>query len=492
MKNQIYNPYMPLTEYVPDGEPHVFGDRVYIYGSHEEAGGSTYCSLPYTVWSAPVDDLTDWSNNGVSYTVEQDPHATPDRRQMYAPDCVQGKDGRYYLYYCLSGPQGVGGYWGPISVAVCDSPDGKFEYYGDVRNPDGTTYTRYVAFDPAVINDGGTVRLYYGTQMPFEDHMNFLNRRILWKMQEKVYRKAYADVSSPEGVMGAITVPLQDDMLTIASEPRRIAPTKTKDTPWQGHSFFEGSSIRKIGDTYYFIYSSERNHELCYATSKFPDRDFVYRGVIVSNGDIGYKGRTDKKRLNHTGNNHGSIENINDQWYVFYHRQTHGSDYSRQACAERITILPDGSILQAEMTSCGLNGGPLAGVGTYPAGIYCNLTNGKMPHATNRKICGDFPKGVQREGVFYLTNLSGGTWVGYKYFAFAGTKAVTLKCRCKGAVSVGASFSMNAVPQKLTPLPVGDSWQTVKLQPDFPSGTAPLYLYFAGKDCAELLEFTLE
>lgn len=37
--NQVFNPYLPLYEYVPDGEPHVFGDRVYIYGSHDEAGG---------------------------------------------------------------------------------------------------------------------------------------------------------------------------------------------------------------------------------------------------------------------------------------------------------------------------------------------------------------------------------------------------------------------------------------------------------------------
>ena len=29
---QVYNPYLPLWEYVPDGEPHVFGDRVYLYG----------------------------------------------------------------------------------------------------------------------------------------------------------------------------------------------------------------------------------------------------------------------------------------------------------------------------------------------------------------------------------------------------------------------------------------------------------------------------
>lgn len=31
------NPILPLTEYIPDGEPHVFGSRVYLYGSHDKA-----------------------------------------------------------------------------------------------------------------------------------------------------------------------------------------------------------------------------------------------------------------------------------------------------------------------------------------------------------------------------------------------------------------------------------------------------------------------
>ena len=38
-KMQAMNPYLPLYEYVPDGEPRVFDGRVYIYGSHDLAGG---------------------------------------------------------------------------------------------------------------------------------------------------------------------------------------------------------------------------------------------------------------------------------------------------------------------------------------------------------------------------------------------------------------------------------------------------------------------
>lgn len=108
MIKQVYNPYLPLDEYIPDGEPHVFGDRIYIFGSHDREGGSTYCELDYTVYSAPVSDLTDWKCEGIIYRAVQDPHYCKERKQMYAPDVVQGADGRYYLYYALSGNAGNG------------------------------------------------------------------------------------------------------------------------------------------------------------------------------------------------------------------------------------------------------------------------------------------------------------------------------------------------------------------------------------------------
>ena len=40
---QAYNPYLPSWEYTPDGEPHVFGNRVYVYGSHDQFRGPVYC-----------------------------------------------------------------------------------------------------------------------------------------------------------------------------------------------------------------------------------------------------------------------------------------------------------------------------------------------------------------------------------------------------------------------------------------------------------------
>lgn len=41
-ENHGMNPYLPSWEYVPDGEPHVFGKRVYIYGSHDRFAGYAF------------------------------------------------------------------------------------------------------------------------------------------------------------------------------------------------------------------------------------------------------------------------------------------------------------------------------------------------------------------------------------------------------------------------------------------------------------------
>ena len=415
-KNQIYNPFLPLYEYIPDGEPHVFGDRVYHYGSHDKEGGDTFCMLDYVCYSAPVDDLTDWRYEGVIYQAKQDPRY-PAPQYMYAPDVVQGNDGRFYLYYCMGGDYGQGGYQGPVSVAVCDTPAGKYEYLGVVKNPDGSPMLKYICFDPAVLNDDGTIRLYYGTQYDYEERNDFLTNDFYLQDEIEMFGRSREEILSyPDSIMGPVMAVLSDDMLTVKEEAKHIIPYRVKGTSFEAHPFFEGSSMRKVGKKSYFIYSSWQNHELCYATSDQPDRDFVFGGTIVSNGDIGYRGRDTQHKLNMTGTTHGSIIEINGQWYVFYHRLTHKSDYSRQACAEKIRILEDGSIPQAEMTSCGLNDGPLSAEGTYPAVIACNLTNGHMPHGSNSVFQISFPNVTHKGQERFIAEIEDHTLIGYKYF----------------------------------------------------------------------------
>jgi hypothetical protein len=492
-KKQAFNPFLPLDVYIPDGEPHIFGDRVYLFGSHDKEGGDAFCMLDYEAFSAPVSDLTDWRSEGIIYRANQDPDHSETYKYMYAPDVVRGNDGRYYLYYAMAGKA----FTGPIKVAVCNTPAGKYEYLGSVRNKDGSPYTRHITFDPAVINDGGIIRLYYGWSLAFDgvkpETVNAMDEKLL-EVQTRMFGKSKEEILlEPYGIMGANVVTLANDMLTVVSEPKRIAPGQfdSFDTSFENHAFFEGSSMRKIGGAYYFIYSSEKMHELCYATSEYPDRDFVFGGTIISNGDIGYNGREAKDRLCITGNNHGSIVNLGGKWYVFYHRQTHKTHFSRQACAEEIEITVDGRILQTEMTSCGLNGGALIAKGDYPAVICCNLTNGNMPHLVRERAEERIPFITHGNGDRFISEIADGTMVGYKYFAFEGKVFVSVTYRGNGSGELAVSTESGNSPSVIRIRP-SDSWTNSVTARISVSGCKPLYFRYSGTGTIDLLKFTLK
>ena len=504
---QVYNPYLPIDVYIPDGEPHVIGDRVYVFGSHDKEGGETYCELDYVGYSAPVDDLSNWKYEGVIYSASQDPHSSEivdgygPRKYLYAPDVVCGNDGRYYLYYCLSAAKGKGGFYGPISVAVCDTPVGRYEYHGDVRYPDGRLMKRFIPFDPAVINDEGKIYLYYGWS--YSARMSGVDEDTLKEKMKESFNKTDEDIARDGiGIMGANCVELENDMLTVKSEPKRIVPCHRMalGTEFENLAFFEASSIRKINGKYYFIYSNQVNHQLCYAISDYPDKGFRAGGVIISNGDVGYKNRLEEDRLACTGTNHGSIECINGRYYIFYHRNTHLTSYSRQGLAEEIEIQEDGSIRQVCMTSCGLNGGPLKAKGTYPSVIACNLTDGEMPHNGNSSSDKIKPNITHGDNERFITSISDNTLIGFKYFAFVGkcSLALLLRGEGQGRIYVGTDESITDssefdTDQCKTSLEVFSSKEWRKYVVELEEyGDKPLYLVFKGEGRFDLLNLTFE
>ena len=218
---------------------------------------------------------------------------------------------------------------------------------------------------------------------------------------------------------------LGPDMVTIEEEPIFVAPgcEHSAGTGFEKHAFFEAPSIRKRGDVYYFVYSSEVMHELCYATAKDPRGPFTYGGVIVSNCDLHidtYKPA--EMAMAYGGNNHGSLVEIAGQWYIFYHRQTNGHWYSRQGCAEPVYFDAEGKIAQVEITSCGLNGGPLKGEGTYPAYIACNLFTEEHALMAGKpgapRVTQDGRDDDKEPG--YITDIVAGTTMGFKYFRLQG------------------------------------------------------------------------
>ena len=91
------NPFLPLWEYIPDGEPYVFEDpdapgkmRVYVYGSHDNLRDK-YCGRDQVVWSAPVEDLGKWRFDGVIFRSLNGADGKPLNKNglgdiLYAPD----------------------------------------------------------------------------------------------------------------------------------------------------------------------------------------------------------------------------------------------------------------------------------------------------------------------------------------------------------------------------------------------------------------------
>lgn len=464
MKREAFNPYLPSWEYIPDGEPYVFGDRVYIYGSHDYYNGHVFCLGDYVCWSAPTDDLGDWRYEGVIYPKTEDPLNREGKMCLYAPDVTVGPDGRYYLYYVLD-------HVSVVSVAVCDTPAGKYSFYGYVHYPDGTRLGEREGdepqFDPGVLTEGKDTWLYTG----------------------------FCGVGDRSRT-GAMVTLLDEDMLTIKEAPRFIVPGSeySAGTEYEGHAFFEAPSIRKRGDTYYFIYSSQVMHELCYATSDKPNADFSYGGVIVSNCDLhidSYKPAD--MPMAYGANNHGSIVEINGKWYIFYHRHTNGTWYSRQGCAEEICINESGSIAQVEMTSCGLNGGPLKGEGEHPAYLACNLFT-KEPSI----YVGDdrFPKIVQEgrdgdEEPGYIANMKDSATAGFKYFDCKGIKkfGITTRGYAGGVFEIRTKWDGEVIAK--IKIEYSNVWETYTTDIDLPDGVHAIYITYTGDGNVSLKSFTL-
>lgn len=477
---QVVNPYLPSWEYIPDGEPHIFGDRVYVYGSHDKFNAPIFCVNDYVCWSAPMDDLSDWRYEGVIFKKNQDPKNKLGLRLLFAPDVCQGPDGRYYLYYAFD-------FMGIMGVAVCDEPAGQYQFLGHIHYKDGTIWGRRAGdqfpFDPGVLaDDDGRIWLYSGFYTP---------------------TPAIVTGGTKLKNDGGVVVELEQDMVTIKTEPKLIFP-KEGPGSFPDHEFFEASSIRKDGGRYIFVYSSRHNHELCYAVSERPDGGFIYGGTLVSQGDLFMDGRTEEKDgTNYLGNTHGGMLKVGDQWYIFYHRQTNRHSYSRQACAEKLAQDPDGSFRQAEVTSCGLNNGPLKGEGRYEARIACNLWSkegvGRYDGQSPKKRLAAHPyftqtgKDREGDGDQYIANMRDGATAGFKYFEIDHLEniSVELSGRAEGKFLVSATpdFQVTAacIPVKLDSSERKDFGSVCTID----DGVSALYFRFVGEGVVNFHPFTL-
>ncbi|WP_115728522.1 family 43 glycosylhydrolase [Actinomyces culturomici] len=477
----LANPVLPEGVYIPDVEPRVFGDRLYLYGSHDRYGGPDFCMENYEVWSAPLDDLSVWTNHGVSYRRDQDPvnnDVQPGQalRRLYAPDVVRVPDGRYALFYCMDDYPLMG-------VATAERPEGPFDFLGYIRHSDGTPLGEgegdVLPFDPGVLVDDGRVYVYSGNGPVNAAHRRFDTVR----HHSHVFE------------LGA-------DLTTIIDGPHPLLPdvSESGGTGFEGHEFFEASSPRRIGDLYYLVYSDIHWHALAHATATSPLGPFHYRGVLVSNGDIGVDRRKGPlQAAMPIGNDHGGLVELGGRWFLFYHRHTGGIMASRQTCAEPLELLPDGSFARARLSSTGLRGRPFDGRGTFRAHWACRLTHRWNGSFYSVKGTGFLPS-IRQAGAGerlhqYVANLRDGCTAGYRSFrGLAPTISVVARASGRGRLEVSTEDG-----RRLASVPIAPSrrWRrTASVVLDLSgideADEVALLLTYRGRGRLDLDSFTLE
>ncbi len=341
------NPYLPLWEHLPDGEPRVFEDpdhpgkyRLYIIGSHDVRFNS-YCGADIRMWSAPVEDLTNWKDEGAIFTY----NIQNQWDVMYAPDIVEikQKDGKkvYYLFPHSRGHR--------REAMVCkgDRPNGPFTPINLNAEGTATVPGSIFGFDPSVFVENITD----ASDPDFDKGFRAYG---FWGFQRS--SAAQLDQNTMYSVRpGTEVIPYFIPACTHDGKVRdpqgTTYPALYKEQKPEDFGFFEASSIRKVGNKYVMIFSGfsgkeygvgNSNSTLRYAYGDSPLGPWRSGGVLVDSRGI--VPSTDGSRLicaNAGHNTHGSIEEVNGQWYVFYHRPPRGFGFARQAMVAPITIQCD-------------------------------------------------------------------------------------------------------------------------------------------------------
>ena len=452
------NPYLPLWEHLPDGEPRVFEDpdqpgkfRAYIIGSHD-THYEKYCGNDVRMWSAPVEDLSQWRDEGPIFSW----FVNGQWDTMYAPDLVETIDKQtgektYWLY-----PHSRG--WRRVAM-VCkgNRPNGPFTPVN--LTPDGTQCVAgsLIDFDPSVFVEKITNK-------KDKDYDKGYRAYVFYGFQHST---AYElDQDNMYGVRPGTE--LIDPFIPASSRDGKILDKEGSvyKALYKGQNpldfnFFEASSIRQVGNKYVMVFSGysgkeygldNTNSALRYAYGDSPLGPWRSGGVLVDSRGVVPNADGSKLITTNAGHNtHGSLQEINGQWYVFYHRPPRGFGNARQAMVAPVKIewdkkpvakggkvrivgydpfaanneltakAADGNeYTGAEVTSEGFQIFGLPCYGYYSAGIACYWTgpNANQYLQDNHDIW---------DNSMDLAGLQNGSVIGFKYFNFEG-----LAQDCKG------------------------------------------------------------
>ena len=342
---QAQNPYLPLWEHVPDGEPRVFEDpdnpgklRAYIIGSHD-THYSEYCGNDVRMWSAPVEDLTQWRDEGPIFSYFVDGRWDT----MFAPDLVEVKDkatGKktYWLY-----PHSRG--WRRVPM-VCkgDRPNGPFTPVNLTADGRACVEGSLIDFDPSVFIENITDKKDPDFSKGFRAYVfyGFQHSTACQLDQNTMYSKRPG-------------TELIDPFIPASSNDGRLLDKEGSEYKalYEGQNpldfnFFEASSIRQVGNKYVMVFSGysgkeyglgNTNSALRYAYGDSPLGPWRSGGVLVDSRGVVLNEDGSKLITTNFGHNtHGSLQEINGQWYVFYHRPPRGFGNARQAMVAPVKI----------------------------------------------------------------------------------------------------------------------------------------------------------
>ena len=293
------NPLIP-GQFSADPSARVFGDRVYVYPSHDilaaEGKGRVgwFCMEDYHVFSSA--NLTDWTDHGMIVTQNKVPWVRPDSYSMWAPDCIE-RNGKYYFYFPTAARDTVTyGRGFTIGVAVADKPEGPY-------TPQATPIKGVRGIDPNVfIDKDGQAYLYWSAG------------------------NIYA-------------AKLKDNMVELASEVKTLGELPGKGLK-EGPYLFERNGI------YYLTYPHVENktERLEYAIGDNPLGPFKVTGVIMDESPTG------------CWTNHHSLIQFKNQWYLFYHHNDYSPrfDKARSIRADSLFFNEDGTIRKVIPTLRGI------------------------------------------------------------------------------------------------------------------------------------------
>lgn len=256
------------TQYTADPSARVFGDKVYIFPSHDilatdgKGRKGWFCMEDYHVFSSS--NLTEWTDHGMIITQNKVSWVRPDSYSMWAPDCIE-RNGKYYFYFpSLPADTIKYGRGFAIGVAVADKPEGPYTVESaPIKDVHG--------IDPNVfIDKNGQAYLYW----------------------------------SAGNIYGAR---LKENMKELDAEVKILGELPDKGLK-EGPFLFEREGV------YYLTYPhvANKTERLEYAIADNPLGPFKVTGVIMDESPTG------------CWTNHHSIIQFRNQWYLFYHH----NDYS--------------------------------------------------------------------------------------------------------------------------------------------------------------------